>query len=83
MIPTIEDILADLLAGHITKEQAIDWLYAHCDSVGMRDTFAAAALPAIMKASDIQEQLAWGPWAASVARTSYEVADAMLKERSK
>jgi hypothetical protein len=29
MIPTIEDIVAGLLAGEFTKEQAISWLKTH------------------------------------------------------
>lgn len=31
MIPSIEEILAGLLAGHYTRDQATNWIYAHLD----------------------------------------------------
>lgn len=52
MIPTIEDIVAGLLAGSIPKETAIAWLNAHAGmgtSVGdeERRMFAAMAMQGI------------------------------------
>lgn len=50
MIPTIEDIVEGLLAGTITKQQAIEWLHQHAEGayVTLRDEFAAAALTGIL-----------------------------------
>lgn len=46
MIPTIETIVEQLLAGECTKSQAINWLHMHAEDAGrdLRDEFAGQAL---------------------------------------
>jgi hypothetical protein len=44
MIPTIEDIVAGLIAGTYTREQAIAWLYQHKELSAELAAEAAAAL---------------------------------------
>lgn len=76
MIPTIEEIIAGLLSGDFTKEQALAWLDQHIelavDRFDCRSMFAAAAL---------QGRLAAGvrpPNKASLATECFEYADAMV-----
>lgn len=85
MIPTIETIVEDLLAGTISKQQALAWLFQHAEDAGrdLRDDFAAAALAGLLPRrwgnddgvlpSNIHELWAKG---------AYQTADAMLKERT-
>jgi hypothetical protein len=84
VIPTIEQIIEDLLSGTITKQQAIGWLHQHAAEAGrwLRDDFAAAALNGLCTA---QEQD--GAWQYGgnelVAETAYKIADEMLKARDR
>ena len=50
MIPSIETIVEDLVAGKITKSQAVTWLSAHAEYAArdLRDDFAAAALQGLV-----------------------------------
>lgn len=72
MIPTIETIVEDLLAGKITTATAVNWLNQHAEDAGyeMRDSFACAALAGLNPMS-----------AESMAADAYAVADAMLFAR--
>lgn len=79
MIPTIEDIVAGLRDGTIDYDEAIHWLNEHkrlAAEATLRDEFACAALQGVLQ--ELDPALS-GP----VARFSYEIADAMLKERSR
>lgn len=82
MIPTIETIVNDLLAGKITKQQAIEWLNQHAESAGreLRDDFAAAALAQAFMYSDRHhiEEFA----IEDAARVAYALADAMCVART-
>lgn len=74
MIPNIEDIIEDLLAGTITKQLAIGWLHAHADGSAndLRDHFAAQAI------------IGWRDTAGTLkedAKSAYELADAMMLAR--
>lgn len=79
MIPSIETIVEDLLAGRMTAATAIEYLHMHAEDAGrtLRDDFAAAALQGWLTS--------FGPGdaakPASVASFAYECADAMLAER--
>jgi hypothetical protein len=85
MIPNIEKIIEDLLAGHINKTSAIGWLYQHVEDAyvrvedaGLRDHFAGLAaqgLCADRHHSDTQGS------PRNIAIIAYEVADAMMKAR--
>lgn len=80
MIPTIETIVEDLMAGKIAKSQAVTWLYAHAEGAAndLRDHFAAAALQGIIRHPD-----AIGESEETIAVWSYKAADAMLEAREK
>ena len=90
MIPTIEDIVADLLAGTMTKEQAVHWLYQHMENADLRDQFAAQAVQGLLANSGgpVQQNGMTG-WnftnctPQNVAALAYEMANEMLEERSK
>ena len=81
MIPSIETIVEDLLSGVITKQRAITWLYQHAEdaSYEMRDSFACAALASIQADYSRRD---FNP-IPQVATRAYELADAMMAERSK
>lgn len=81
MIPTIQTIIEDLLAGTIDKSQAINWLHAHADGSAneLRDHFAGLAMQAyssdaLCRRTATQKE---------IAASSYLIADAMLAEREK
>lgn len=91
MIPSIETIVEDLLAGTITKQQAIAWLNQHADTAyaSLRDEFAAAAMQGMLGLVG-----KWTPFTLFthtitypshelVAQKAYAAADAMLAERAK
>lgn len=80
MIPSIETIVEDVVAGRITKSQAVTWLYAHAEGAAneLRDHFAASALPTVINLSHNRDG-SWDAVAASVA--AYAVADAMMEAR--
>jgi hypothetical protein len=80
MIPSIEDILEDLLSGKISRAKAIAWIEAHIeaaeDANHTRDFFAGQALQALLP---IYES---GP-TFDLSERAYATADAMLKARAK
>jgi hypothetical protein len=80
MIPTIEQIVEDLLAGTITKQQAVGWLHQHAEGAAndMRDMFAGAALQGLCGGTPGAHLVP--PNAATLA---YEYADAMLAARDR
>lgn len=83
MIPTIETIIEDLLAGTITKQQAIGWLHQHAEGAAneLRDCFAAAALPACIEMCGTDHREPGVSLADHFASQAYLCADAMLKAR--
>ena len=82
MIPTIETIVENLLAGTLDKSLAITWLHQHAADAGrdLRDEFAAAALIGVMQICD-KHHGADETYEPYFARLSYEIADAMLHAR--
>jgi hypothetical protein len=50
LIPPIEQIVDDLLAGRIAKQQAIVWLMVHAEDAGkdIEDDFAIAAMKSLI-----------------------------------
>lgn len=93
MIPSIETIVEDLLAGTITKQQALAWLFEHAEDAAydLRDHFAAEAMNAELASSsfgEAAERLAEAAIKADrsieeqIAFNAYNLADAMLKRRS-
>ena len=80
MIPTIETIVEDLIAGKITKSQAVTWLLQHAEDArrDLRDYFAAKALAGIcgdgIPGSHHMPEV--------TARAAYDYADAMLAKRT-
>lgn len=84
MIPTIEQIIEDLLAGTIEKSRAINWLHSHADGSANenRDFFAGQALQAML--TGYYSDPAASGWAdEDICTASYKYADAMLKASSK
>jgi hypothetical protein len=80
MIPTIEKIVEDLIAGNITQHQAVEWLHEHAkkEDENLRDMFAGFAcqgLCADRHHSDTQGS------PENIAEISYYVADEMMKAR--
>lgn len=80
MIPTINTIVEDLLAGKITKHQAIEWLNQHAEGAidELRDAFALAALQGLC--ADRHHADTQGR-PRIMAVMAYECADAMLERR--
>lgn len=87
MIPSIETIVEDLVAGRITKSQAVTWLYAHAEGATqeLRDHFAAAVIQGMMANSlKLEASLKFPDWDLTIAAhatESYQVADAMIEAR--
>lgn len=83
MIPSIEDILAMLLAGECAKEQALQWINRHVEmaseSDALRDHFAGLALQGVLAQSC---GVAMGSDPAFVAKYAFAAADAMIEARS-
>lgn len=79
MIPTIETIVEDLIAGTITKQQAIAWLYLHAEGMAndLRDHFAAQVIPVLMQTSNNSTSMD------NDADLAYKMADAMMVARGK
>jgi hypothetical protein len=79
MIPSIETIVEDLLAGSITKQQAVTWLNIHAENAyaDLRDAFAMQCLPMQVSFSGDNGH------AECVANVAYKYADAMLAARVK
>lgn len=87
MIPTIETILEDLLAGKIEKWQAVEALERHADLAGwsLRDEFAGQALAGVTANPNTPDQLIGFGFEGSkdlLAEYAYACADAMLKHRA-
>lgn len=81
MIPTIEQIIEDLMAGVITKSQAVSWLNQHAADAhaDLRDHFAGLAM------NTLPEQLLKYPQTdrfINIADHCYKQADAMMKARN-
>ena len=76
MIPSIETIIEDLLAGTIDKQQALSWLnqYAEGPLADLRDEFASRALQGILSGCVSYDR-------DLVVISAFELADAMLKHR--
>lgn len=87
MIPTIEQIIEDLLAGAITKQQAVGWLHQHAEDAGrwLRDDFAAAALTGFLANSfnDGENKPLSHAGRNEIASMAYAQADAMLARRGR
>jgi hypothetical protein len=90
MIPTIEEIIAGVSTRQFTQLQAVKWLYQHIetstDNDGLRDHFAGLAMAIMWDAYDkgycgLNDKDM--PNDTVIARGAYQIADAMLKERSK
>ena len=84
MIPDIETIVEDLIAGKITKSQAVSWLHQHAEDAvyTLRDEFAAKAACGILAGWNISApDCTFNPTA--VANRSFLIADAMLEARKK
>lgn len=79
MIPSIETIVEDLVAGKITKSQAVTWLHAHAEGAAndLRDQFAAAALPELIREALDLNHVKWD----ATAGHAYIIADAMMEAR--
>jgi len=84
MIPGIEEILAGLLSGQYTQEQAIGWLYTHVDlardafeEAALRDDFAKAAMQGAYSDSTRPQMTH-----SECARNAYVMADAMMEART-
>ena len=85
MIPTIEQIIEDVIAGTITKSQAINWLYQHAEGSAneLRDHFAGLAMQGGVKWNkEHGDEFGYIP-AYDVANGAYRYADAMIKRRAK
>jgi hypothetical protein len=90
MIPTIETIIEDLIAGRITKPAAITWLLQHAEDAhaDLRDHFASQCVAGLLANSGgpVQHSPMSG-WdfcnctPNNVAQTAYGMADAMMKAR--
>jgi hypothetical protein len=74
MIPGIEDIVAGLIAGEYTQEQANAWLVQHAEGAAndRRDMFAALAM---------QGYVARGLLAHDAVAEAWAVADLMMEGR--
>jgi hypothetical protein len=92
MIPTIEQILADLMDGSITREKALAWIEAHLKLAeesameSLRDHFAGQALVGCFnfwaQVKNIGASIG-DPDQAAITRLAYEYADAMIEARAK
>lgn len=80
MIPDIETILEDLVAGRISTEQATAWLYRHTEGVesDLRDHFAGLAMQGDFSSHSESSQAS----KEYIAMHAYKMADAMLRARS-
>jgi hypothetical protein len=90
MIPTIEQIMSNLLDGSITREKALAWIEAHLRlaeetaSESMRDGFAAAAMQGLLAYPGSETAGNWqnNSTPGDVSAQAYVYADAMLKARA-
>jgi hypothetical protein len=83
MIPAIETIIEELLAGNVTKSQVITWLHMHAEDAGreLRDDFAGQALAGLIGGA-LAEGLDY-PNYENAATYAYAYADSMLAHRAK
>lgn len=79
MIPTIETIVNDVVAGKITQTQAIAWLNKHAEDANLelRDQFAASVIGHLVCSEMRQDNTT-----DQDARYAFKVADAMMAARS-
>lgn len=86
MMPTIETIVEDVMIGTISKPQAVGLLHQHAADAcrTLRDDFAAAAIGSIVRLNTeiTKRQKTFFP-TPEMAKAAYEIADAMLLERTK
>lgn len=94
MIPSIETIIEDLMAGSIKKHQAITWLLQHSENANqdLRDFFASGVCAAMVstirtdddyyRAKTCATNMGFNGLSDWFAFDSYKQADAMLKARS-
>lgn len=86
MIPTIEQIVHDLLAGKVSQELAIEWLNQHADSDGLREQFAMVALQGELASQDARAD-GKGTGVVTIdsldgfASRVWKIADAMMRSR--
>jgi len=85
MIPTIETIVEDLIAGVMTARQAISWLHQHAadGTAELRDMFACAALEGLLAnsyADGVRKPLSLANHV-EMAEMAYRQAEAMLEAR--
>ena len=79
MIPDIQSIIAMLLAGECTSEQAEAWIYTHMENSDLRDQFAGMAMQGMLV--DLTKAFYGIDWQTRLTESSYDIADAMLKAR--
>jgi hypothetical protein len=75
MIPSIETIIEDLIAGQCTAAQAMAWIAQHMENADLRDHFAGLAMQGDKANPNGFET------PENIAVYAYEIADAMLKAR--
>jgi hypothetical protein len=85
VIPTIEEIMRMLAAGHCTLTEALRWLREHEEMGAQPDggelrMFAAMALPAVYAEYFRRGQEAYSGWQSTVAREAIELASVLIKE---
>lgn len=83
MIPTINDILQDLMRGTLTYTQALAYIEQHLAAAreadeNMRDVFAGLAMQGTIASAPNGR----APVCSTLADWSYEMADAMLEARN-
>ena len=93
MIPTIEQIIEDLLAGTITKSKAVTWLHQHAEGANdeLRNHFAGlicASMVSTIRTDDdyyrakaCAENMGFKGLSDWFAFDSYEQADALIKAK--
>jgi hypothetical protein len=83
MIPTIETIIADLLAGTLDRGQAVNWLNMHAEGSAndLRDHFAGLAMQGLLASP--RPPVPGSITGEVISDHAYKVADSMLAERAK
>lgn len=85
MIPTIDNILKDLMRGAMTYAQALAYIEQHLAAAreaneDMRDVFAGLAMQALIQSLTVEP--GEPPLASGVGVMAYQYADAMLVARN-
>lgn len=95
MIPTIEQIIEDLLAGTISKSTAVTWLHMHAEGAenDLRDHFAGLICASMVstiktdedyyRAKACANNMGFSGLSDWFASDSYKQADALIKEKDK